>query len=125
MFKCIISQGYSHLYQNDNLILCQPLANQCLEVIRDDLVFKLVKSFFLGSDGEALAEFKAVILQDYMLEHLPQGIKFEIEDELFEQYLARAITALSPNMFEDYCGQGLYIQTLQAMLAQTHFWNSS
>lgn len=117
MFTCVISHGHSLLFYYRQLILCQPLDQHCLELIRDTLVFTLTKTYFLDQDGKALAEVKAAALHDFMMQQLSQGLEFEIETAPLQKLIAQAVSHLALQIFDEYCGQQLYIHSLHQRLS--------
>jgi hypothetical protein len=121
MFICVVSQGISYLYKDQVLIFQQPL-NPDPDLVRDVLIFKLVKTFFQNSDGEALAELKAIELQDYMLQYLPQGLEFTLEETVLQTFITQALMHLSEHLFDEYCGQQLYIHSLHQIVSHVTFY---
>jgi hypothetical protein len=83
----------------------------------ESLAYPLLVYYFLDHAGQALAEVKASELSECVSCYLPKQLEFAFDDSQLADAVELAVRTRATELFEDYCGQQLYIQTLQTILS--------
>jgi hypothetical protein len=106
------------LFHDSVCVITAPrLELETLDRSLETLACSLLTYYFLENDGEALAEVKASELCECVSRYLPNKLEFTFEDSHLDNAVELAIRHHAVDIFEDFCGQQLYIQTLHGMLA--------